>query len=57
MKDLSDKEINLFKIKKIKDYADYLEKEVGHDLLPNKLFVDEMIELLIDIKRSVKDGR
>lgn len=57
MKDLSDKEINLFKIKKIKDYADYLEKEVSHDLLPNKLFVDEMIELLIDIKRSVKDGR
>lgn len=57
MKDLSDKEINLFKIKKIKDYADYLEKEVSNDLLPNRLFVDEMIELLIDIKRSVKDGR
>lgn len=57
MKDLTDKELNLFKIKKIKDYADYLEKEVGHDLLPNRLFVDEMIELLIDIKRSVKDGR
>lgn len=57
MKDLTDKEINLFKIKKIKDYADYLEKEVSHDLLPNKLFIDEMIDLLIDIKRSVKDGR
>lgn len=57
MKDLTDKEINLLKIKKVQDYADYIQKEIEYDLLPNRLFIDEMIELLIDIKRSGKNGR
>lgn len=57
MKDLTDKEINLLKIKKVQDYADYIQKEIQYDLLPNRLFIDEMIELLIDIKRSGKNGR
>lgn len=57
MEDLTEKEINLFKIKKVGDYAAYIQKELEYDLLPNKLFLDEMIELLIDIKRSVKNGR
>lgn len=57
MEDLTEKEINLFKIKKVQDYAAYIQKELEYDLFPNKLFVDEMIELLIDIKRSVKNGR
>ncbi len=55
--EMSDKQINLFKIKKVKDYAEYIQKEIEYDLLPNRLFIDEMIELLIDIKRSVKSGR
>lgn len=55
--EMSDKQINLFKIKKVKDYADYIQKEIQYDLLPNRLFIDEMIELLIDIKRSGKNGR
>lgn len=57
MGDLNEKEINLTKIKKVKDYAEYIQKEIEYDLLPNRLMVDEMIELLIDIKRSVKNGR
>lgn len=57
MEDLTDKEINLLKIKKVQDYADYIQKEIEYDLLPNRLFIDEMIELLIDIKRSEKNGR
>lgn len=57
MKDLTDKEINLFKIKKVEDYAEYIQKEIEYDLLPNELFINEMIELLIDLKRSVKNGR
>ena len=57
MGDLNEKEINLTKIKKVKDYAGYIQKELEYDLLPNKLFIDEIIELLIDIKRSVKNGR
>lgn len=57
MEDLTDKEINLLKIKKVQDYADYIQKEIEYDLLPNRLFIDEMIELLIDIKRSGKNGR
>jgi len=57
MEDLTDKEINSLKIKKVKDYADYIQKEIEYDLIPNQLFIDEIIELLIDIKRSVKNGR
>lgn len=57
MEELTDKKINLLKIKKVQDYAEYIQKEIEYDLLPNKLFLDEMIELLIDIKRSVKNGR
>lgn len=57
MEELTDKEINLLKIKKVQDYADYIQKEIEYDLLPNRLFIDEMIELLIDIKRSGKNGR
>lgn len=57
MKDLTDKELNLFKIKKVKDYAEYIQKEVEYDLQPNKLFLDEMIELIIDIKRSVPNWK
>lgn len=55
--EMSDKQINLFKIKKVKDYAEYIEKEIEYDLLPNELFINEIIELLIDIKRSGKSGR
>lgn len=54
MEEMTDKEINLFKIKKIEDYAEYIKKEIEYDLLPNQYFIDEMIELLIDIKRGVK---
>lgn len=57
MEDLTDKKINLIKIKKVQDYAEYIQKEIEYDLLPNRLFIDEMIELLIDIKRSGKNGR
>ncbi len=55
--EMSDKQINLFKIKKVKDYSDYIQKEIEYDLLPNEMFINEMIELLIDLKRSVKVGR
>lgn len=57
MEELTDKKINLLKIKKVQDYAEYIQKEIEYGLLPNKLFLDEMIELLIDIKRSGKNGR
>lgn len=57
MEDITEKKVNLVKIKKIQDYAQYIQKEIEYDLLPNELFLDEMIELLIDIKRSVKYGR
>ncbi len=57
MKEETDKKIALFKIKKIKDYADYIQKELECDLLPNKYFIDEMIELLIDLKRGANYGR
>lgn len=50
----TEKEINLFKIKKVGDYAEYVQKEIEYDLLPNQYFIDEMIELLIDIKRGIK---
>lgn len=57
MEELTDKKINLLKIKKVQDYAEYIQKEIEYDLIPNVLLLDDMIELLIDIKRSEKNGR
>lgn len=57
MEELTDKKINLLKIKKVQDYAEYIQKEIEYDLIPNVLLLDDMIELLIDIKRSGKNGR
>lgn len=57
MEELTDKKINLLKIKKVQDYAQYIQKEIEYDLIPNVLLLDDMIELLIDIKRSGKNGR
>lgn len=57
MEKLTEKKIALFKIKKIKDYTDYIQKEIEYDLLPNKSIIDEIIDLLIDIKRSANYGR
>lgn len=57
MEELTDKQINLLKIKTIQDEAEYIQKELECDLLPNKEILDDMMELIIDIKRSVKGGR
>jgi archaellum biogenesis ATPase FlaH len=57
MEDLTDKEINLLKIKKVKNLSEYIQKEIEYDLMPNELVLNDIMELLIDIKRSVKNGR
>lgn len=57
MKELTDKEINLLKITKVQDYAEYIQKEIEYDLFPNKEMLDDMMELIIDIKRSVPNWK
>ena len=37
MEELTDKKINLLKIKKVQDYAEYIQKEIEYDLIPNVL--------------------
>ena len=57
MEELTDKQINTIKIEKIIDNAQYIKGEIEQDLLPNKILLDDMMELITDIKRSVKNGR
>ena len=57
MEELTDKQINTIKIEKIIDYAQYIKGEIEQDLLPNEILLDDMMELINDIKRSVKNGR
>jgi hypothetical protein len=57
MEELTDKQINLLKIKRIQGCAEYIQKEIEYDLCPNKAILDDMMELIIDIKRSVPNWK
>lgn len=51
---MEEKELNLFKIQKIQEYAEYIKKELENDLKPNKVLIDGMVEWLLDIRKECK---
>ncbi len=52
MEDISSRKLNEIRISKLKDYLNFIEKELQNNLPLDKFMIKSMIETLQDMERS-----